>query len=184
MGSCKLLLHRCEPTSEERSAGNLHAAFCGSRGRATSPATRWQRAIAVPTATGPTLPGSVGYSERVSLLGAESTRKTASGLPPARLLGKGLRYEPARQLGSRWPVRGASATPRDGIARSRIPIRSHCFAQSRVLGRNPCNLPCSDRRCRLPRRRGKLPSPLRGPRKPETDAGLSDTSRYPGPDDR
>ena len=26
----------CEPTSEERSAGNLHATFCGSRGRATA----------------------------------------------------------------------------------------------------------------------------------------------------
>jgi hypothetical protein len=30
----------CESTSDERSAGNLHAAICGSRGRVTSPATR------------------------------------------------------------------------------------------------------------------------------------------------
>ena len=31
---------RCESTSDERSAGNLHAAISGSRGRVTSPATR------------------------------------------------------------------------------------------------------------------------------------------------
>jgi hypothetical protein len=41
MGRCKLWLLRCEPTSDERSAGNPHATFCGSRGRATAPATRW-----------------------------------------------------------------------------------------------------------------------------------------------
>jgi len=31
---------RCESTSDERSAGNLHAAISGSRGRVTFPATR------------------------------------------------------------------------------------------------------------------------------------------------
>ena len=44
--------------------------------------------------------GSFGYSERVSLLGPESARKTASGLPPALLLDKGLRYE---EVQTRFP---------------------------------------------------------------------------------
>ncbi|SRR6266851_512911 len=35
-GSYKLSL-RCEATSDERSAGNPHATFCGSRGRVTAP---------------------------------------------------------------------------------------------------------------------------------------------------
>ena len=30
------LLRCCEPTPEERSAGNPHATFCGSRGRVTA----------------------------------------------------------------------------------------------------------------------------------------------------
>ena len=34
--SCKLS-RCCEATSDERSAGNLHATFCGSRGRVTAP---------------------------------------------------------------------------------------------------------------------------------------------------
>jgi hypothetical protein len=41
MRSCKLS-PCCEATSDERSAGNLHAAFCGSRVRVTAPATRWE----------------------------------------------------------------------------------------------------------------------------------------------
>ena len=36
MGSCRLLLC-CESISEERSAGNPHATFCGSRERVTAP---------------------------------------------------------------------------------------------------------------------------------------------------
>jgi len=36
MGRCSLSL-RCEATSDERSAGNPHATFCGSRGWATAP---------------------------------------------------------------------------------------------------------------------------------------------------
>src|SRR6185437_8321418 len=35
IGSYKLS-QGCEPSSEERSAGNLHATFCGNRGRATA----------------------------------------------------------------------------------------------------------------------------------------------------
>jgi hypothetical protein len=35
LGSCRLLLC-CESTSEERSAGNPHATFCGSRRRVTA----------------------------------------------------------------------------------------------------------------------------------------------------
>src|SRR3954452_23017031 len=31
----------CEPTPEERSAGNLHATFCGRRRQATASASRW-----------------------------------------------------------------------------------------------------------------------------------------------
>jgi hypothetical protein len=42
---------RCKSTSDECSAGNLHVAISGSRGRVTSPATRWCRAIGIPTAT-------------------------------------------------------------------------------------------------------------------------------------
>jgi len=41
----------CKVTSDESSAGNPHAAFCGSRERATAPATRWRSAMVVPTAT-------------------------------------------------------------------------------------------------------------------------------------
>ncbi|MCF8217248.1 MAG: hypothetical protein K9I59_10620, partial [Chlorobium sp.] len=40
MESCKDLQF-CEPSSEERSAGNPHATLCGSRVRETGPATRW-----------------------------------------------------------------------------------------------------------------------------------------------
>jgi len=49
MQSCKDLQF-CEPSSEERSAGNLHATLCGSRYRETGPATRWERTgfLAVP----------------------------------------------------------------------------------------------------------------------------------------
>jgi hypothetical protein len=43
MRSCKLS-PCCEAPSDERSAGNLHAAFCGSRVRVTAPATRWSGA--------------------------------------------------------------------------------------------------------------------------------------------
>jgi hypothetical protein len=88
--------------------------------------------------------GSPGYSERASLIGAESAGKTASGLLPAQFLDKGLGYELARQPGSRWRVPVASATGRDGIASSRVPIRSNHCARSHVLGWNPCKLPCSD----------------------------------------
>jgi hypothetical protein len=35
-GSCKLS-RRCDAPSDERSAGKLHATFCGSRGRVTAP---------------------------------------------------------------------------------------------------------------------------------------------------
>src|SRR5207245_11620593 len=48
--SCKLS-PRCEATSDERSAGNPHATFCGSRGAGDRPpATRWRSAMIVPTA--------------------------------------------------------------------------------------------------------------------------------------
>ncbi|MFZ1143102.1 MAG: hypothetical protein WAN76_28310, partial [Candidatus Sulfotelmatobacter sp.] len=48
--SCKLS-PRCEATSDERSAGNLHATFCGSRGAGNRPRPPGgQPAMAVPTA--------------------------------------------------------------------------------------------------------------------------------------
>jgi hypothetical protein len=51
-GCCKLSPLRCESTSDERSAGNLHATFCGSgEGRPPRPPGRhWT--TGVPTATG------------------------------------------------------------------------------------------------------------------------------------
>ena len=51
----------CESTSEEPSAGNLHAGFCGSRGRVTASATQRRSAMVVPTAT------RVGYQALLTL---------------------------------------------------------------------------------------------------------------------
>jgi hypothetical protein len=39
----QIAVKSCEPTAEERGAGNPHATFCGSRGRATASGDRWAR---------------------------------------------------------------------------------------------------------------------------------------------
>src|ERR1700726_4166752 len=46
IGSYKLS-QGCEPSSEERSAGNLHATFCGNRGRATASGDPVPRAMTI-----------------------------------------------------------------------------------------------------------------------------------------
>ena len=40
----------CEPSSEERSAGNPHATFCGTGSARPPPVTRWCRVMVIPTA--------------------------------------------------------------------------------------------------------------------------------------
>src|SRR5262249_5757174 len=45
--SCRLSLC-CEPSFEERSAGNLHATICGSRGWVTTPGERRREASPIP----------------------------------------------------------------------------------------------------------------------------------------
>ncbi|HTG58783.1 MAG TPA: hypothetical protein VMG63_05150, partial [Terriglobia bacterium] len=63
IGSYKLS-QCCESSSEERSAGNLHATFCGNRGRATASGDPVGRpATVVPTATSRVIGGHPRSSE-------------------------------------------------------------------------------------------------------------------------
>ena len=74
-GSCKLS-PRCEPTSEERSAGNPHATFHGSRRRVT--------ASGDPVLGGVTLRGD----ETTDLAATLNRRRTRAETPAARYLSR------------------------------------------------------------------------------------------------